>query len=477
MRQNIVFFAATAAALVAPGINRQQVSLSDIHDKSSERNHVQAWWDALPNAEKLFSSVQDRISKPIADSTLDGLLSLVDGEKEGPHPRPPHGGHGRHGHHGDPEKTIYDLIKESEHTTKFAKLVEEHDDIKQLLQDTEHNYTLFIPTDRAFEHIPHHGDGDHDDNNNTDDHKKPFKEFILALLKYHISPGLYPLHRIRESNTLPSSLHPSALSTSTSSKKHHHHNPQRIRVSTVPFLPITRLNFRARLLAGDFVAKNGLVHALDSILIPPPSQTTIVRLLPAQFSTLALALETTGLGGELEGLHREGGVTLFAPSNLAWARLGPRVNGFLFSERGRKYLRGLVRYHVAVNETLYSDEFYKAGGNEEGDEGQSGGGRGYRHVDLTSLLDGKPISVDIKRWRRFVSIQVNGFVSVVVRDGVADDGVVHVVSRVLMPPCEHRGGEGIEEVEEGEMSVEELKRRLEPYVEETSDGLEGLGDL
>ncbi|KAK4124856.1 Fasciclin-domain-containing protein [Parathielavia appendiculata] len=491
MRQNIIFFAATAAALVVPGIEQQQVSLFDIHDKFTEHNAVQAWWDTIPNADRLFSSIQDRMSKSIQGSNLDGLVAMIDGEKEGPHPRPPHGGHGRHGHHGhgDPEKTIYELIKESEHTTKFAKLVEEHDDIKHLLQDTEHNYTLFIPTDRAFRHNPHrhgHRGGDDDtDNDDDDDDHKPSKEFILDLLKYHITPGLYPLHRVRSSNTLPSSLHPSALSTSASSK-HHHHHPQRIRVSTVPFLPITRLNFHARLITGDFIAKNGLIHALDSLLIPPPSQTTIIRLLPSQFSTLALALQTTGLGNELGELERSGGATLFAPSNLAWARLGPRANAFLFSERGRKYLKGLLKYHVAVNETLYSDAYYTGGGNGKGEEevvveldGLEGGRRrgSYWHVDLTSLLDGKPISVDVQRWKRFVSIVVNGFVPVVVKDGVADDGVVHVVSRVLIPPCEHRGGNGVGEGDEEEVSVEELMRRLEPYVEETSAGREDMGDL
>jgi uncharacterized surface protein with fasciclin (FAS1) repeats len=245
-------------------------------------------------------------------------------------------------------------------------------------------------------------------------------------------------------------------------------------VATIPFLPLTRLNFHARLVAGDFAAKNGLIHALDSLLVPPPSQTTIIRLLPAQFSTLALALQSTGLADELDSLPREGGATLFAPTNRAWAALGPRVNAFLFSERGRRYLKALVKYHVAVNETLYSDAYYSGGGGgeEEGDE--RWGGRDYWHVDLTSLLGGKPISVDVKRWKRFVSIVVNGFVRVVVRDGVADDGVVHVVPRVLIPPCEHHGAGN---ADEEEVSVEELKSRLEPYLEKTAGGREGMGDL
>jgi uncharacterized surface protein with fasciclin (FAS1) repeats len=483
MRLNIVLFAATVAALVTPKVKQQQIPLFDLQEKSTEQNAVQAWWDALPYPESLFTPIQDRITKGIQRSTLDGLLSLIDGEKEEDDAHPPHGGHGRHGRHGhrgDPEKTIYELIKESNHTTRFAKLVEEYDDIKQLLQDTKHNYTLFVPTDRAFRHIPHRRHGHHDqDDDGDDDHKFP-KEFIIALLKYHITPGLHPLHCVRARNTLPSLLHPSALGTSTShsDSTHHRDHPQRIRVATVPFLPLTRLNFHARLIAGDFAAKNGLIHALDSLLIPPPSQTTIIRLLPAQFSTLALALESTGLAEELDKLPRKGGATLFAPTNRAWAALGPRVNAFLFSERGRRYLKALVKYHVAVNETLYSDAYYSGAGGDSGGDEEEGderwSGRDYWHVDLTSLLGGKPISVDVKRWKRFVSIVVNGFVRVVVRDGVADDGVVHVVPRVLIPPREHHGAG---EVDEEEVSLEELKSRLEPYLEEAAGGRAGMGDL
>jgi uncharacterized surface protein with fasciclin (FAS1) repeats len=497
MKPSVLLFAATAAALTTPSVVRkQQTPLVTTQDKTAKQNAVQAWWDALPNPARLMSPIADRITKSIQRSSLDDFLSLIDSEEQDEdhphHPRPPHGGHGGHGHRGDPEKTIYELIKENKHTTRFAKLVEEHDEIKELLQDTKHNHTLFVPTDRAFEHIPHHGGGGHkhggggDDDDDDDDggHKGPSKEFILALLKYHITPDLYPLHRIYASRTLPTTLHPAALDTSSSSSHHHHSEhdqPQRIRTFTTPIIHLTRLNFRTRLFAGDFLAKNGLIHAIDTLLIPPPSQTAIIRLLPAPFSTLALALETTGLDKELseDGLARSGGGTLFAPTNHAWARLGPRVNAFLFSERGKGYLKALLKYHVVVNETVYSDAYYR-GGEDNGDDGEKGVdgkvGGGYWHVDLPSLLHGKPISVDIKTWKGFVSIVVNGFVKVVVRDGVADDGVVQVVGQVLIPPHKHHDGHG---GEEEDMNVEELKERLEPYLEESEESREreNMGDL
>jgi len=68
-------------------------------------------------------------------------------------------------------------------------------------------------------------------------------------------------------------------------------------------------------------------------------------------------MEKTGLGEDLKEENQRGG-TVFAPTNLAWSRLGPKLNSFLFSEHGTKYLRALLKYHVVLNETLYSDAFY-----------------------------------------------------------------------------------------------------------------------
>ena len=241
MKQIVLLLAATAAALAIPNrAKKPQISLEN-QNKATSQNTVQAWWDELPDASNLLSPVQDRITKSIQRSTLDSILALVEnGDKEEepegyPHPQHPHDGHG---HHGDPDKTIYELIKESKHTTKFAKLVDKHDEIKKLLDDTEHSYTLFVPTDRAFERIPHHHHGHHGDDNDDDDddddehdHKR-CKEFVLSLLKYHIAPGLYSRSRIRSSHTIPTLLHTSALSTSSHDDKH----PQRIRAFTTPLI-------------------------------------------------------------------------------------------------------------------------------------------------------------------------------------------------------------------------------------------------
>merc|ERR1711939_1038197 len=86
-------------------------------------------------------------------------------------------------HHGPPNQTVYQLISKSKYTTKLAAAIDEFPDLVDLLNGTKANYTLFAPTDHAFEKIPKHA-------------PKPPKEFLKKLLTYHVSEEFYPAGRI-----------------------------------------------------------------------------------------------------------------------------------------------------------------------------------------------------------------------------------------------------------------------------------------
>lgn len=455
-------FAATAAALATANHGQpEQVSLIDEH-KHNVLTGIETFWDAFPYPSTLFSFIEKRITDTIKRTTnnaidLDDSGSGSDSDSDDddhhhhpPHRRPP----GRdHRHRGDKTKTIYEQIKESNYTTKFAKLVEEHDEIKSLLDDTEANHTLFVPTDRAFDRIPHHPKD------------PPSKEFILALLRYHALAGLYRVPRLLHSDTLPTELSLETLGD----------HAQRLRVNLGLFFTL-HINLYSKVVAGNIEAKNGVIHAVDGILVPPPSQAKLISLLPGSFSTFSLGLEKTGLGEELEKEEKKSGGTLFAPTNRAFQRLGPAANAFLFSDRGRKYLKALLKYHVVLGETLYSDAFYK--GKKDDDETKNGGGTGYWHVDLPSLLDDKAIAVDVKRWKGFVSITLNGFTRVVFKDGLASDGTVQVVDKVLIPPHKHHAGPPAKEEEDwNNISEEEVVARLQPYLKDEEEKKEEIHDL
>lgn len=84
-------------------------------------------------------------------------------------------------------------------------------------------------------------------------------------------------------------------------------------------------------------------------------------------------------------------------------------------------------------------------------------------IDLPTLLEDKSLAVDVARYGRLIEIKVNAFARVDIPDGIAADGVIQVVSDVLIPPKridrmeQHWQGE--------ELTVEDLKERLEPFIE------------
>lgn len=222
------------------------------------------------------------------------------------------------------------------------------------------------------------------------------------------------------------------------------------------------------------------MHIIDTILTPPEPTTRILSSLPTEFSTLTLALHKTGLyknlstpatsGFPTESSHHNG-TTLFAPPNTAFLALPPSIPTFLFSSPvGAKYLRALLKYHVVVNHTLFSDVLY----NDKGEVLEFGGGEREASFVLPTMLGNCSVAVDVGRARGgeeggdgVREIRVNG-AEVAFVDSVARFGVLHVVDQVLVP-----GPRGDGE----ELTVEELMDRLRPWVEEDDEVEEDVWDM
>jgi len=135
-----------------------------------------------------------------------------------------------HGPHHKPNLTVYQLIASSKYTTKLASLIDEFPDLVEALNGTKANYTVFAPTNEAFEKIPHHD-------------KKPSKELIEKVLKYHVSPDFYPAGRVLVSHTIPTALEGEGLGG----------DAQRLRVGLG--LRGLAVNFYSRIVAVNIVCK------------------------------------------------------------------------------------------------------------------------------------------------------------------------------------------------------------------------------
>ncbi|KAJ5819367.1 hypothetical protein N7474_004958 [Penicillium riverlandense] len=388
-----------------------------------------------------------------------------DGEHRAPHRRPrrPHRGPYPHPHPGrcpgsdlcPAQLTIWELLSEDRQTAHLADILSSDTNLVTLLNSSAANYTVFAPTNRALARLPREGGGG----------KKPSRKFLSRLLRYHIIPGRVGVEELVAAGlqTLPTLFNESALGKNL---------PQRVVVSR-GFGEEVVLNWGGRVVVGDITATNGLIHAINTPLVPPPLTLTQLELSPETFSTFTFGLSKTGLDKNLTNKkkknHKNGrGGTTFVPTNEAFKRLGRRANAFLFSKRGKYCLRALLQYHLVSNQTLYSDVLYTSTGGIEVFSSKSKMGRGEEggkekgvHVVLPTRLGNRTVSVDLKyRHHWDVVMRVNGFERVVELDRIARDGVVHVLDRVLIPP--KMVGEKEEEPSEdsGEISPEELEERL-----------------
>lgn len=138
--------------------------------------------DAWQSATTQYTSAVDQAFEYADDAMADWQAWLDTEMLDDPHHGPPHHGkpgrdrphHPHHGH-GKPNQTVYQLISESKYTTELAKLINKYDDLVEALNSTKANYTVFAPTDKAFEKIPKHA-------------PKPSEEQLKDILSYHVIP-------------------------------------------------------------------------------------------------------------------------------------------------------------------------------------------------------------------------------------------------------------------------------------------------
>lgn len=160
------------------------------------------------------------------------------------------------------DHTTYELIAKSNYTKKFFKLVKEHESFGKLLNSTDKNYTLFVPIDEAFEHIPH------------DDKHKPSDEFVQDVLNYHLGIGEYPASRILFTHTVPTTLKEKLLGD----------KPQRLRTS-VGFSGV-RVNLYSKVIAVNFVSILMYLGMLYPRLTIPRKLRMASSTLSTEFSSL-----------------------------------------------------------------------------------------------------------------------------------------------------------------------------------------------
>jgi len=174
------------------------------------------------------------------------------------------------------------------------------------------------------------------------------------------------------------------------------------------------LNGSAKVLTADVNATNGVVHVIDQVLVPASIGrfvNTVVE--PAYFNknfTTLIAAVTAASPSILETLLSSSKKTLFAPTNDAFTAAG------ITTLPDRATLDAVLAYHVIGSEVKAS---------------QLPSNTAPENSSVTTLG-----GVFYLSNRGSNGVFINGRSRVITTDILADNGVVHVIDRTLMPPSQ-----------------------------------------
>ena len=257
--------------------------------------------------------------------------------------------------------------------------------LTETLDDDEEAFTVFAPNNDAFAKL---------DAETLELLSSPEGAGLLEdILLYHVVPGVAYAQGVEVGDTAIT-LHGGNISVT----------------SIEPNLVI---NGEANVISADILTRNGVIHIIDTVMLPPPEpdqappenvgELNLLSwvFLGEEYSTLYSLLNTTGL---TEAMSGPGPLTLLAPDNDAFATVPPK----LLEPEWYAHLYDILLYHVLPGEQDTSNL-------TEGFDYLTGVGE---NVTVTSE----------DPW------EFNNVSLVVDPDNFVSNGVAHGIDQVLLPP-------------------------------------------
>ena len=242
-------------------------------------------------------------------------------------------------------------------------------------------FTVFAPTDEAFAKLPE---------GTVETLLKPEnKKQLVAILTYHVVAGLVPAAEVVKLNA--------AIAV----------NGQRIDIKTADGQVFVD---QAKVVKADIPCSNGVIHVIDQVLLPSSDNIPTTAEKAGKFKTLLAAAKAAGLVDALSG---DSPLTIFAPTDEAFAALPPGTVESLLKPENKDKLVSILKFHV-IPGRVYSDTLVK--GHE------------------VKTLQGSQLAVTMKDGKAKV---LNA--GIVKTDIDASNGVIHVIDAVLMPPTTTKG--------------------------------------
>jgi transforming growth factor-beta-induced protein len=162
----------------------------------------------------------------------------------------------------------------------------------------------------------------------------------------------------------------------------------------------------ANVVATDIIAGNGVIHVIDSVILPPADLADIVDTAVAdgRFTTLAAALGAAEL---VETLKGEGPFTVFAPTDDAFAALPAGTVESLLLPENKQALTDILLYHVVAGKVMAEDV--------------------VKLTEAETVL-GQNVSIKVDMGKVYINES-----EVIITDIVTSNGIIHVIDAVLLP--------------------------------------------
>ena len=164
----------------------------------------------------------------------------------------------------------------------------------------------------------------------------------------------------------------------------------------------------AEVVITDIKASNGVIHVIDTVLLPPaePKAMDIVDTAAAdgRFTTLVAAVKAAGLVDTLKG---EGPFTVFAPTDDAFAKLPAGTLDELLKPENKQKLTDILLYHVMAGKVMAAD---------------------VKDGLIADSALGTSLFFKVDMGKAYVNEA-----QIVITDIEATNGVIHVIDTVLLP--------------------------------------------
>ncbi len=230
-------------------------------------------------------------------------------------------------------------------------------------------FTVFAPTDAAFAKLP---------KGTVEKLVQPEnKAKLTQILLYHVVPGRAAASDVMKLSTAKTAGGAYLFFDTTKG----------VRVND------------ATVTKADIEASNGIIHVVDSVILPLDAVDFAVR--AGKFTTLVTAVKAAGLAQTLKG---DGPFTIFAPTDAAFEKLPAGALEALVADPEK--LKSVLLFHVVSGKVLAKD---------------------VAGMESATTLQGGRLEFSTDE-----GVRVNG-AHVVAPDQVVSNGVIHVIDAILLP--------------------------------------------